>query len=69
MASNTPTVNSSHAIAGRTARCRCISIRIEFYNGIMMNIRAVSLPQNDFLVGLFLQTAVKIKHVIHIFVS
>jgi len=32
-----------------------ISIRIEFYNGI---VGAVSLPQHGFLVGLCLQTAV-----------
>jgi len=32
-----------------------ISIRIEFYNGV---VRAVSLPQHGFVVGLCLQIAV-----------
>jgi len=31
-----------------------ISIHIEFYNGI---VRAVSLPQHDFLASIYLQTA------------
>jgi len=43
----------SRAVTRRTARC--ISIRVEFYNGI---VRAVSLPQHSFLVGLCLQTVV-----------